>query len=99
MQRNDLVLEFSGNLDANGSYISDWLDSADINSVRVAATNSAVNIETSTDTVNSVGLQYTGTNAPVTDERFIAARYFRVVVGLGSSWSNAAFAVSVRRAS
>jgi hypothetical protein len=98
LQRSDIVLEVSGTFDANGSYVSQWIDSGGIHSVRVAAT--APNgwyIEQSTDTASVIGQVESGSTD--TTEAFIAARYFRVGFSQGSSFANAAFALSVRVAS
>lgn len=98
MQRSDLVLEVTGNLDASGAHSTAWIDSGGINSIRVAATGSnGWVVEQSTDTVNSLGTMQTGSTD--TTEVFIAARYFRLSFAQGSSWANSPFAVSVRRAS
>jgi hypothetical protein len=90
-------LEVSGTLDANGSYVSPWLDSGGIHSIRIAATGgNGWQIEQSTDTANVLGPVEAGTTDST--EAFLAARYFRVRFDQ-SGWANSAFAVSVRVAS
>ncbi|MFF1597687.1 hypothetical protein ACFVYV_09345 [Streptomyces mirabilis] len=97
MQRSDIVLEVSGTLDANGSYVSPWLDTGGVHAIRVAATGAnGWQIEQSTDTANVLGPVEIGTTDNT--EYFLAARYFRVRFDQ-SGWANNSFAVSVRAVS
>ena len=107
--RHDLILEADGTFGSDGSWSSDWIDSAGVYQVRVVATGEeAVSGTTvwdghaSVDQTSDLSAGWTfadtvmldGTSSSVQGDALIGARYFRVRVTGGSSGDP--FHVSVR---
>jgi hypothetical protein len=97
IKRPDLPIEVDDVLDSTGNYMSEWVDSSKILSIRVAATGvSYSTVQESNDAVNVVrslsGVQ-NGT------EVFLTARYFRVQFNAGTSSAGAPVHAAVRAVS
>lgn len=99
MQRADLPIEAVGTFDATGSYASDWVDSGNIEAVRLVwnftgNSGPSVGIDQSSDATVLLGHNASG---DATGRTFIAARYFRVSASNGQP--GATVSVSVRAVS
>lgn len=94
--REDLLIEVDTTLDGSGNYASDWLDSAEIHSVRLvfgfASGSGSVYVSPSNDTTYSFPTLAVSSGSEVA----IASRYFQVVA---TGTASTAFHLAVRKAS
>lgn len=92
--RSDLLSEVDTTIDANGDYIGPWIDSGQVQTVRVIYTDLGIApaIEESADQANVIrGIGLTnGANVNIT------ARYFRLKVDGSSGYAGQAFRAVIR---
>lgn len=96
--RSDMLLEFDGNLDSSGNYVSDWIDTTGIKavvsrwSVNPYVGSQSFQVDYSIDGVTAPLGLYDGFDAY--GFMNIRGRYFRVNISAGSP--NAAFRIIIR---